>query len=226
MSKECGRWALVLLACALAVAWTPARAEPYLAVREGQACATCHVNPGGGGMRTVFGNAYAQNQFAQWPIDPGSRGPWLGNVNEFLRVGGNFRYDARYVGIPHQEDTDEFATDDLRVYGAAELIPNRVTLYLDQRLAPGQSQTREVYGLLYSASRRYYLKAGKMYLPFGLRLQDDASYVRAASGYNFTTPDEGVEVGIDRAPWFGQLAVSNGSGGGAEEDKGKQATAS
>lgn len=218
--------ALALLVLALAVLCTPARAEPYLAVREGLACGTCHVNPTGGGMRTVFGDVYSQNQFAQWPVEMGTRGPWLGNVNDFLRVGGNFRYDGLYSYVPHDGSTDEFATDDLRVYGAADLIQNRLMLYVDERLSPGQSQTREVYGLYRSTDQRWYVKAGKMYLPFGFRIQDDESFVRSASGVSYATPDEGIEGGVDWGPWNGQLAVTNGNGGGSETDKGKQATAS
>jgi hypothetical protein len=48
-----------------------------------------------------------------------------------------------------------------------------------------------------------------MYLPFGLRLQDQSAFVLAATGINMTTPDEGVEFGWEHGPWDAQLAVSN-----------------
>jgi hypothetical protein len=67
-----------------------------------------------------------------------------------------------------------------------------------------------------------YVKAGRLYLPFGYRLEDDGAFVRQASGINMQAPDEGVELGVEHGNWTGQVAISNGAGGGGELDHGKQ----
>jgi hypothetical protein len=218
------RRAITLLLLTIAPAIV--HAEPYIAIREGLPCSICHVNPTGGGLRTVFGDIYAQQPLIASPIDVAGRAPWTGNLNDMIRAGGDFRYDGSYTKVPNQKTTDEFAVDDLRVYVGAEVIPNRLMLYVDQLLAPGASQTREAWAALWSPAHRYYVKAGHMYLPFGLRLQDDEAFVQQTSGINYTTPDSGVELGFDAAPWSAQLTVSNGAGGGSETDQGKQATTS
>ncbi|MDB5971989.1 MAG: hypothetical protein JWQ90_4439 [Hydrocarboniphaga sp.] len=205
---------------------TQARAEPYLAAREGLQCAACHVNPSGGGMRTEFGDVYAQTRLVAKQLDMGERGLWTGKLNDFLRVGGDLRYDASATDTPHQKRSDGFALQEFRAYGAVDLIDRRLTLYADQLLAPGSSINREAYGLFWWDEHQAYVKAGKLYLPYGLRLQDDSSFVRQATGINFTTPDNGLELGWVGSSWIGQLAVSNGAGGGEENDRGKRATAS
>lgn len=56
-------WLPVLLVSAVLLSlWVgirPAHALPEYAVRTGEACATCHVNPGGGGPRTMRGLLWA-----------------------------------------------------------------------------------------------------------------------------------------------------------------------
>src|SRR5947209_10887983 len=76
-----------------------AHAEPYLAVRTGFKCGQCHINPTGGGERTVFGEVFAQNELAAKRIDTGPD-LWSGAVNKFLAVGGDLRYDETYTQIP------------------------------------------------------------------------------------------------------------------------------
>jgi hypothetical protein len=88
-----------------------------------------------------------------------------------------------------------------------------VTLYADQQLAPGGSLNREAYLLLTPRNGRYTVKAGQMFLPFGLRLQDDATFVRQRSGINFDTPDNGIELGLELPRWSAQAAFSDGTAG-------------
>ena len=76
--------------------------------------------------------------------------------------------------------------------------------------------------MFWSADHTWYVKAGQMYLPFGLRLQDQSAFILTASGINMTTPDKGVEFGWLKGHWDAQLAVSNGTAGGAATGNGKQ----
>jgi mono/diheme cytochrome c family protein len=61
MNKKIAMWmiplgalGIIVMAVALFMA-IPAHALPEYATRTGEACATCHVNPGGGGPRTLLG---------------------------------------------------------------------------------------------------------------------------------------------------------------------------
>ncbi|MDB5978145.1 MAG: hypothetical protein JWR07_4905 [Nevskia sp.] len=218
-------WSLCLL-LATQLLGVHAHAEPYLALREGLPCGACHVNPTGGGMRNTYGDVYSQTQMPQQQVDLGGRGLWLGNLTDFLRVGGNLRDDFTWNDTPHQKKADSFAIDDFRIYGVADVIQNRLQLYVDERLAPGGTQSREAYGLLWLDQHQVYIKAGQMYLPYGLRLQDDEAFVRQATGINYTTPDNGAEFGYQHGSWNAQLAITNGTAGAAENNQGKQVTGS
>lgn len=206
----------------LAVAGLAAHAEPYLAVRQGLKCAACHENPTGGGLRTAFGNAFAQNMLAERPLAVGDGEQWLGALNRFVSLGADLRASGTYTDVPHRSSQNEFLLDELRLYAQLNAIPDRLAVYVDQRLAPGTSNNLEAYGKLWLGGKRWYLKAGQMYLPFGLRLEDDTAFTRAVPGINMTTPDRGIELGFEQAAWSVQMAVSNGTAGAPETDSGKQ----
>jgi hypothetical protein len=200
--------AVLALGCA-----SQANAEPYLAAQMGLKCAQCHVNPTGGGMRTVFGNAFAQTQLAAKKIG-GDDDLWTGQVMKFLSVGGNARANYTYVDVPNQDATNEFEMEEARAYLDFGVIPNRLSVYIDQRFAPGNSTNLEANVRYWIKENALYVKAGRMYLPFGYRLEDDNAFVRQVSGINMQTPDEGVELGMEHGNWTTQFALSNGSGGG------------
>ena len=217
-SRQFGLLFLVLTLCFAAHG---AHAEPYLAVQLGLKCGQCHVDPTGGGLRTTFSDIFAQTVLPARHLDT-ALDNWTGQVGPYLRAGGDFRFDASVTQVPHARSVQQFAVEQARVYLEAEVIPNRLLAYVDEQVAPGGALNREAYLMYWSATHDWYLKAGQMYLPFGLRLQDQSAFILTATGINMTTPDQGVEFGWERGPWDAQLDVSNGTAGGAVTSNGKQ----
>jgi hypothetical protein len=201
-----------------------AQAEPYLAVQLGFKCAQCHVNPTGGGMRTTFGDIFAQTVMPAEHLDTGTDN-WTGQLGtQYVRIGGDLRFDAQVTQVPQAATQQEFSLEQTRVYLEANVIPDRLLAYVDEQVAPGGALNREAYMLYWSATQDWYLKAGQMYLPFGLRLQDQTAFILTTTGINMTTPDQGVEFGWERGHWDAQFAVSNGTAGGPVTGNGKQAS--
>ncbi|MEX0707263.1 MAG: hypothetical protein WD078_04820 [Woeseia sp.] len=199
-----------------------ASAEPYLAVYKGMQCSGCHSHSAGGGMRNAYGNVFAQTELAARRIGADDAGLWTGAVSKWLSVGANLRADYRYSDVPDEDVRPEFGVRRATIYAEAQLIPGRLALYADQQIAPGSSLNREAYIRYTTADRRFGLMAGQFFLPYGLRLQDDAAFVRQVTGTNFTNPDRGVQAMWQTATWSTQLSLTNGSGGGTETDTGKQ----
>jgi hypothetical protein len=198
------------------------QAEPYLAVQLGLKCNQCHVNPTGGGLRTTFGDIFAQTVMPAAHLDTGTDN-WTGQLGTpYVRTGGDLRFDAQVIEVPHASTVQEFSLEQARVYLEANVIPDRLLAYVDEQVAPGGALDREAYVLYWSASHDWYLKAGQMYLPFGLRLQDQTAFILTATGINMTTPDQGVEFGWERGHIDAQFAVSNGTAGGPATGDGKQ----
>jgi len=193
-------------------------AEPYLAVKEGLKCSGCHVNPTGGGLRNVFGDAYGQTILSAMPATD----VWLGDRTDRIKIGGDLRANLASRSIPNQDNELAFEVEEALLYGQFDLIKDKATLYLDERVAPGGASNREAYGLFWLDSRDYYAKVGRFFLPFGHRLEDDTSFVRQATGINYDNPDTGIEVGADLDALSVNLAITNGTAGFAEVDTGKQ----
>ena len=143
-----------------------------------------------------------------------------GRVNDYLSFGGNLRVNLDYRDNPDGEDSNGFDTDRGSLYVQVDPLPGRLTIYADQEFAA--STTREIYALMWSEDRELYLKAGRFFLPFGYRYQDDTSLVREVSGIGMTSADNGVEAGLERGPWSLHAALSNGAAGGSENNTGKQ----
>lgn len=204
----------------LAVWVPPVSAEPFLAVYEGLQCSACHTHVAGGGKRNAFGNAFAQSEMPATRVGEGD--VWTGQLTSWLGIGGNLRAEYRFVDTPNQEEVSEFDVVRGTLYVEATVIPDRLSVYFDQQVAPGGSLNREAYLKLTGAAGKWSFTAGQFFLPYGLRLQDDSAFVRQVTGVNLNSSDRGLQVAFESGAWSTQFSVTNGSGGAAENDTGKQ----
>lgn len=195
----------------------PALAEPYLAVRTGQKCMSCHVNPGGGGKRTDAGASYGQFVMPEASADD----LWNGRVSPYLALGGDLRADLSYLDRDNADSQTAFETRRISLYLEITPVKDLLTIYIDQLMTP-TSGNREAFALMWNRGRSTYFKAGRILLPYGLRIEDDTAFIRRVSGVNFANADNGVEAGYESDAWSHRVALSNGSNGGDENNSGKQ----
>lgn len=199
--------ALLLLACG-----HPANAEPYLAVQTGMQCSSCHSHPAGGGKRSVYGNVFVQTELAGRRI--GSGDMWTGELTKWLAVGADIRASYESVDTPNRSNTSDFDINRGTIYLEATIIPDILTLYVDEQVTPDEIENREAYIRLNSKNNKWFVTAGQFYLPYGLRLQDDTAFIRLATGINFTNSDRGVQGGYNSGAWSTIASVTDNSGGG------------
>jgi hypothetical protein len=206
-----------------------ASAEPYLAQRYGLKCSACHSNVTGGGKRNEVGNGYAQGLTSS-PISS----LLTTTFSNGLSFGGNFRADWTHKQFDQPEADDNgivaASIEDSSVfdinYGTLYLefaMGDKLSFYLDQQVAPEGGRTREamaIYRDLFNQGS--YIKVGKFFLPYGLRLQDDQAFIRQSSGFNFDKSDTGLELGLESGPWSMALALTNGTQGAGENNTDKQ----
>lgn len=200
-----------------------ANAEPYIAVKKDLRCSTCHVSPSGGGMRTAYGNIYAQTEFVAHAL--GSHKPWTGEIGRYLAVGGDARWGWERQDVPGQPADESTGLEEFLAYVQIKPFPKYFSLYFDAKLRPEDPVIREQYAKLTLPGGKWWLRAGEFFLPYGFRLQDDEAFIRQVSGINYNTPDTGWEAGYESGRWSAQLAVTRGTAGGPEVDAGKQYSA-
>ncbi len=190
LSKRTIPLPLILAAAAFATP-QPVEARPQYAAREGMYCVSCHVDPAGGGMRTGNGFAYARGRHAwdvearyeEWKAEP--------EIAKGVRLGGDIRYQG--MGVRMEDHYDSGAPEDAdnptlgsnyAMQGAAylALMPvEQVLLYYNQDIGAGSIKERDWWGMIRNlTSLNLYVKAGQIRSPYGIRLEDHTTFVRAA----------------------------------------------
>lgn len=208
---------LIVLLLLVSVA---ARAEPFLAVAYGYQCSQCHVSPTGGGMRNSFGAQFSRSLL---PSRPGAMDKRFAAVTgDVIGLGVDSRFAVRQREVSGVDGHLGFATDRVTMYVTAK-VSNDVRLYVDQKMSPGGSINREAWAKV--SFEKFYVRAGRLFLPYGMRIEDDSAYIRQFTNINFDTPDNGIEIGHVGDHISAQLSVTNGTGGAAEVDDGKMVSA-
>ncbi|HSX85222.1 MAG TPA: hypothetical protein VLE50_07425 [Cellvibrio sp.] len=219
MSIHCKKY-LFILFCALALSLiSPANAEPYLAIKNNTQCSTCHINPAGGGARNTYGAYYGSHVL---PQTAGSLELFdAGNMGATLRIGADLRAQYYQTDSDEGADTRGFETQSGQLYLVLQPKDSRFSLYIDEQIAPGGALNREAF-ILTRLNGQHFLKAGRIMLPYGIRLEDDSAFIRQASGFNFDTGDNGVELGSQYTKTLVNIALSNGSSGLNNDDQNMQ----
>lgn len=184
------------------------KAEPYLAYKNHLKCMTCHVNPNGGGLRTDFGRTYGQQLLPSRTSNLDSS--MLAKLTQFLSIGADARFNVTYQKDSNNNTTQSFEVSSTQVYLQVKLPETGLSFYLDQQVAPGSAINREAF-VMYKFDTDNFIKAGKLFLPYGLRIEDDSAFIRQATGMNFDNSDNGVELGIDYVNTTINLFVANGT---------------
>lgn len=198
-------------------------AEPYLAIREGLKCSACHANRTGGGKRTRMGTGYGTQALPWEKIDLQEKNipHYWSILNDNLSVGGDFRFFNEST-FEKNNTANTFQTDKVNLYLSARLLPDMLSFYVDESVAPGGAQAREVFGIFEALPAHGWLKAGKILPAYGLRIEDDRAFIREVTGFNFNNSDLGVEAGVEPGNWTFVTSALNGTSGSLDNNTAKQ----
>ncbi len=200
-----------------------AHAEPYLAVGQGYKCGACHTNPTGGGLRSEFGDIFAQNVMPEEHLDLGTD-QWLGRIGDRIRSAGICEPTGPSWTSRTVRPRNPFALEQVRTYADVSIIPSRLDFSIDELLAPGAATVMEAYAKYASASGELYVKAGNSTYRSVGACKTTPRFVREVTGISMTTPDTGVELGLELPHWSAQLDLTNGAAN-ATTGNGQQVTA-
>jgi len=222
----------LLVAVSLTLLALPFRVQsvPLYAARQGLMCQTCHFDPNGGGPRNEFGFGFAKNRHLLTPEDSTSRWADLTVAN---RVGESmpvyFGVNQRFMLLANQHlsaDRPErlgFFNMENAIHLAFQPHSMLTLVYTLDGFATGPDnvvRSKEAFGMIGGLPSNGYVKAGRMRIPFGLRMDDHTVATRNGFGdfgtgglflpYDPRKPDMGVEIGAERAGWSGRAAFTNG----------------
>jgi hypothetical protein len=212
----------------LALLTQTALALPRYSTQYAQSCHLCHVNPGGGGMRTAYGAQFftgtemAAKGLAQEQLETLS--PALG---ERLEIGLDFR------GLVYQEAQSGDPATSLGKHEAGSFFLMQGDVYLAFKLHEKARVVLEKalrgegegYALLDLLPGHGSVKAGRFLPNHGWRWADHETATRRALGFGPGQSDTGVELEFHPDHYSISVAATNDAAGLQDGNRGKALTA-
>lgn len=189
-----------------------AQALPKFSTTQGKTCKSCHLNLAGGGLRTAEGIKYGQEVLPVKPWQQEFRLPGLTNkISENIIIGADVETLYKRTDSGDNEIND--VAESLQLYRAdfyfgLELAKN-VYAYADFAL----DEKHEIFGLVEIPSLYTSIKVGKFIPEYGLKLEDEYSFVRSRldlSREDGNPASPGVQVNFSAAGWNLCGAIFNG----------------
>jgi hypothetical protein len=213
---------LVLAACTL-LAPRQAQAYPWMIRHDYTGCATCHVDPSGGGLLTEYGAAQGdillRTRYGASAADPDvtpAAGFLWGAVHppEWFIAGGSLRtliYDQKIGGGPASSGLVLMQADlraaivsgGFRAYGSI----GAVNVDGSAASVSGGFVSREHWlGWAFGSDDAFLVRAGRINLPFGIRQIEHTLFVRQASRTDLNdTQQHGLALSYNSGIFRGEI---------------------
>ncbi len=182
---------VALLLLGLGASVQTADAIPRYTARYGQACTLCHVNPSGGGMRSLYASQYiVPKELAMKRLTDEEIAKIQPKVSESITLGADLR-SAHF-----HSTADQVARNFFLMQGdlyAQFSIDERYSANIDV----DQEGSVEIYALAWVLPWSGYVKAGRFTPVFGWKFPDHNLFSREELSFDqpFNT-DAGIEIGF------------------------------
>jgi hypothetical protein len=193
---------LVVAAAAMMLTWTSrAQAYPWMIKHGYSGCNACHVDPSGGGLLTLYGRAQSET-LLRMPYgraadaEPGNEAQFLFGVVHLpdeLLLGGDVRSLAIRVAPKGAPATNEYWLMQADAEGQVSIDRVHVSGsigYAQRGALPAAMTHNDRHnlvsrlhwvGLDLDEDKQWMVRAGRMNLPFGLRIIEHTAWVRSAT---------------------------------------------
>ncbi len=199
-----GGRALLVATALTALVSQAAVATPRYSVRYGQSCHLCHVNPTGGGQRSLFGaQFFSYTDLAMKTLSFDELDRVDPELTDQVQIGFDLR--TLYTGAD-EPGTNTFLAMQGDVYLSVQLSETWFAQFDE-----GLRDDYEVMATGHVLPANGYVKAGRFVPPYGMRIADHTAFVRERLGFDYAWKETGLEIGFHPEPIDVAVAVTNGN---------------
>ena len=201
-----------LLAVIVLIGWErPAEAFPWMLRHDYKVCNTCHADPSGGGLLTQYGRGMEETLVRSYfgkhtgEEDPGKLGNFMFgafDLPESLLLQGDarglnvidtaspsqpYKFWLMQANLSGQLTVSRFRVNgDIGLGAPGSALASSVTRGTDYRLISRQFWA----GLDLGSDNQFLLRAGRINVPYGLRMIEHTSFVRTATRTDINASQE------------------------------------